>query len=125
MNQSLSLTLPPTGLLNANQRPHWTAKARRTREIRSLVAWLARPLMTVTTKQRVTFTFQWPDNRLRDAENWAPTGKACIDGLRDGGVLPQDDGRWVASVTYQQGPKFVDWRDSPMVKITIELEDAA
>ena len=126
MTQALSLTMTPAGLLNMNQRGHWVPRYRRTKEIRGLVAVLARAyLEPVACRQAVTATYQWPDNRRRDAENWAPTTKACIDGLRDAGILPDDDKRWVASVTNQQGDRHDDRRQAPMVKITIELQDAS
>lgn len=38
-----------------------------------------------------------------DVENLAPTVKAAIDGLRDSGVLPEDDTRWVTEVRLRAG----------------------
>lgn len=80
--------------LNLNQRMHWARKAKETKLIRSTVAVLARgraiPLPCI-----VTLVWTVSDARRRDTDNPAPTVKACIDGLRDAGCLPDDHSQYV------------------------------
>jgi crossover junction endodeoxyribonuclease RusA len=106
MSQTMTLALPRASVINANHRLHYMAKARKTREIRNLAGWAARAqLEPVEGRVRVLCVYQWPDNRRRDAENLAPTSKACIDGLRDAGIFPDDDRRYVVGVDNRQGEK--------------------
>ena len=42
-------------------------------------------------RAHVLAEYQPPDGRRRDPANWYPSFKACIDGLIDAGVLPDDD----------------------------------
>lgn len=80
--------------LNLNQRMHWAQKAKETKLIRSTVAVLAKgrviPLPCV-----VTLVWTVSDARRRDTDNPAPTVKACIDGMRDAGLLPDDHSGYV------------------------------
>ena len=44
-----------------------------------------------------------------DPSNWTPTTKACVDGLVDAGVWPDDDQKWVwtSEPTFTQGGQVV------------------
>lgn len=82
----LPFSRPP---LNLNQRLHWAVKARETARIRTLVAYLARG-KTITPPCEVELVWTVTDKRRRDLDNAAPTTKACTDGLRDAGAIPDD-----------------------------------
>lgn len=123
-SQTMTLMLVQKSLLTANSRLHWAVRADRTRCIRHMGRSGGRRKLTpVTTRQRVTVTYQFPDRRRRDAENLAPTSKAIVDGLRDVGVLPDDDTAHVVGVDSRIGdpipPNVV-----PLVRVTVRLEDA-
>jgi len=97
-----------TELLNANQRHHWRYKARVTKDLRETAGWAARIMRVPRLDQvRIAVEYQPPKlSRSRDGGNWAPSGKACIDGLRDAGVLPDDDSVHVLSETYSIGEPY-------------------
>ena len=84
-------------LMNANNRPGHYRKARQTKDLR----WWARTtlvpqLQPVTGKVRVVlWVAPLTRNRRRDPSNWAPTAKAIVDGLTDGGIWPDDNSDWV------------------------------
>lgn len=87
-NIILPWTKPP---LSANDRHHWTAAAKITKEIR-YTAW------ALTTKKRIpktshcTVTLFYKPGRVgrRDADNLMPTMKALCDGIVDAGVVKDD-----------------------------------
>ena len=100
------LTIPaPAPWINANARDHWTKKGRLTRSWRSASAAWARcqKLRPVTQPVVIVATVVKTNSRRFDVENLAPTVKAAIDGLRDSGVLPEDDTRWVTEVRLRAG----------------------
>ena len=81
-----------TELLTANQRPHWTARARITRNLRETTCWLARQQRIPPLGQVYLLgEFVAPDKRRRDPNNWQPTAKACTDGIVDANVVTDDD----------------------------------
>ena len=101
-----TLTIPaPAPWINANARDHWTKKGRLTRSWRSASAAWARyqKLRPVTQPVVIVATVTKTNSRRFDVENLAPTVKAAIDGLRDSGVLPEDDTRWVTEVRLRAG----------------------
>ena len=101
-----TLTIPaPAPWINANARDHWTKKGRLTRSWRSASAAWAKhqKLRPVTQPVVIVATVVKTNARRFDVENLAPTVKAAIDGLRDSGVLPEDDTRWVTEVWLRAG----------------------
>lgn len=95
-------------LLNANQRHSWRHKARVTKVLRETAGWAAR-IAKVPRLERVRIAVEYQPPKLsrsRDGGNWAPSGKACIDGLRDAGVLPEDHSLHVLSETYSIGQPY-------------------
>ena len=95
----IAVTIPSAWFISANDRLHWAEKARRTRAIRLATRAAATGHQPFATPCLVTVTIHRPrGGRMRDAENGAPTGKACVDGLRDAGILPDDDQRHVVAV---------------------------
>ena len=93
----MSYDRPP---LHANQRLHRMQEARIISEVRNEIAWRARAKkMKDLGRIRVQLVWRPAVNRVRDAANIWPTQKACLDGLRDAGVVPDDDGRYVEEHT--------------------------
>jgi crossover junction endodeoxyribonuclease RusA len=106
-------------LLNANHRTHWAKKARVTRALRFAACCLARSnLVPQLERAHIEGVYEPPNQRRRDAANLYPSFKACVDGLVDAGVLPDDDsahlvgpvhpgGRLVLIVTELEVPDVV------------------
>jgi crossover junction endodeoxyribonuclease RusA len=84
---NLPWTLPP---LTANQRMHWRAKARVTKDVRQVASLLGRKAPR-TEMLVVTLHYRPRDRRRRDRHNLWPTVKALVDGLVDAGIVPDDD----------------------------------
>ena len=94
--------------LSLNQRLHWAERNRITDEVRQTVGWLAREQRQVRRVKRrehlswpvtppVTVELVWTvtDRIRRDTDNPGPTIKSAIDGLRDAGLLADDDSETV------------------------------
>ncbi|MGA5764507.1 hypothetical protein [Nonomuraea bangladeshensis] len=88
-----TLTLPAgLELLNTNQRPHWRVRAERTKKLREAAAWEARKAAVPRLgRAHILGEFRPPNRRRRDVANLYPSFKACVDGLVDALVLPDDD----------------------------------
>lgn len=85
----LPYTTPP---LSLNDRMHWAQKARLTKNIRHAACVLARTRgITPCTKIGVELHYQQKIARPIDGDNLMATVKPCVDGLRDAGVIPDDD----------------------------------
>lgn len=113
----------PAGLelLNANERPHWAKKARITRELRK-AAWACARSARVPRLERATVLVEYqppPTSRTRDGGNWAPSGKALIDGCRDAGVFPDDNSRHVVQESYKIGEPY------PKGRIVLHITEVA
>jgi hypothetical protein len=80
-------------LLNANDRDaHWARRKRLAYTLRETTAWLARAQrIPRLDRAHIAATYEPPDRRRRDPANWQPSFKACVDGLVDAGVIPDDD----------------------------------
>lgn len=97
--ESRVLPLTRSKLITANDKPHWAARARLTKQIRQWGYLLGREGEGVVrlglTHARVEVEFAYPDRRRRDRSNLAPTVKALMDGLIDAGLLPDDADRFL------------------------------
>lgn len=97
--ESRVLPLTRSKLLSANDKMHWAARARLTKQLRQWGYLLGREGQGVArlhlTRARVEFEFAYPDRRRRDRHNLAPTVKAFMDGLIDAGLLPDDSDRFL------------------------------
>ena len=117
---ALELTiLAPCDWLNANERLHWAEKARRTRIWRHTAhgAVLAQAKgARFDVPVRITVTIHKTRAGRYDATNWAPTGKALIDGLVDSGLLEDDDNTRVIGPDMRAGEK----RAEPCVVVRVE-----
>ena len=103
----IAVEFPKSLFISANDRfPHWAEKARRTKALRTLARLAARGHTPAPIPCLVDVTIHRPKGgTLRDAENAAPTVKACLDGLRDAQVLAEDDRKHVTAITYRIAPK--------------------
>ncbi len=90
------LSLPHSPYLTANQRLHWVTRSQRTacwRHYTNMVAREAR--IPALPRIGVHLEIHPPDRHRRDPSNWMPTQKACVDGLVDARVVPDDSPAYV------------------------------
>jgi crossover junction endodeoxyribonuclease RusA len=84
----------PTHLaaVSLNGRGHYQQRAAAAAAWREAAGWAAKVAGIPTLAYaRVQLVHLAADRRRRDADNLAPTSKAVVDGLRDAGVLADDD----------------------------------
>lgn len=113
------LTIPaPAAWIRSNQHNDaWRTRHTLTRAWRDATAWHARRLPKFGTGPvRIIATIHRDDKRTFDLDGIAPTVKACIDGLRDAGVLSDDNCRVVPELVLRAGDQ---WADASLV-LTIE-----
>ncbi|HAP90834.1 MAG TPA: hypothetical protein DCR15_14380 [Arthrobacter bacterium] len=101
-----TITIPaPCAWLNSNDRRHRMAEAKLVKEWRES-AWAAcqnhGPLNWPVT---ITAHVWKPKNGRYDPGNLYPTAKACVDGLVDAGLLPDDDHKHVVGPDMRHGGK--------------------
>ena len=114
---SIIVDIPTDVILTENQRLHWAEKSAQVKTIRILAAYAKRqhfPRLTMPAACCVYTIWHAPKVRRRDAHNWTPTAKACLDGFVGGpsirktaweyALLPDDSDK------YLTGP---DMRSSP------------
>lgn len=97
---TLHFEIPQSLFVSQNHRLHFRAKADKTAELRLLGRATGSCHDRVDTPCRMSVDIGWPDKRLRDRSNAAPTLKALLDGLVDAGVLSADDDNHIVSETY-------------------------
>lgn len=94
MTHELILTIPRTWWMNANDRIHWAKRRQLTANlrVRARVAAMQDRLPRGLDRVHITAHITYPDRRVRDVGNAAPTVKALVDGIvRDHGLCPDDD----------------------------------
>ena len=97
---------PGLELLNANHRPHWSARARVTKDLRWAAYVIAkRAKIPRLARAHVTCIYQPPPVRaVKDAANLAPSAKALVDGaLVDAGVLTDDSDLYLVGPDMRRG----------------------
>jgi crossover junction endodeoxyribonuclease RusA len=96
LNVPMLRNKPP---LTANQRLHWTEKAKRTKWVRGAVCIQAKAAK-IPPSRRLTVQLHYApgDNRQRDAPNLVATSKPAIDGLVDAGCVPDDTDAYVTEL---------------------------
>lgn len=112
----------PAGLtlLNANERMHWAPKSAITREIRRTAWALAKQAGVPALKRaHVDVEYRPPDRRRRDVHNLYPSAKACVDGLVDAGVLPDDNDEHLTGPDMRIGPRVTGGQ------LVLHIRDAA
>lgn len=117
----------PADLLLANDRPHWSRRARLTRIWRTTTALHAHRVLGAGRTARaqppsyVRVTFPVTVDRRRDSDGPAPTVKAVVDGLVDAGLWPDDTPDYVETL----GSRFVKGAACVVVEIIPRGESAA
>lgn len=114
------ITVPaPTQWLNANHRKHWAAKARDVRLWRDAACIHTRRVTRHSFGDRQVHITAWchmKTARKFDAGNYAPTAKACVDGMRDAGLLVEDDNAHVLGPDMRAGEPWA----TPALVLVIE-----
>jgi crossover junction endodeoxyribonuclease RusA len=91
------LTVTGSEWLSANDRDnHWSRRHRLAAEWREATAWKAKQArIPVLQRVHVVAVILRKDARRFDPHNRSKTAKACIDGLVDAGVIPDDSWRYL------------------------------
>lgn len=92
MNQRLWRIKLTSPYLNANHRPHWSHRARATKQLRDEVHvhCLSLNIPDLTGRCKVQLEYIPRHGSGPDPDNLWPTEKACVDGLQQAGVLSND-----------------------------------
>jgi len=107
VSEHYELFVPHQGreYITANQRLFWRVKAARTKAWRQATAWYAREAkLPLIEKALVVCELRFSTLHRRDPANWAPTAKACVDGLVDAGVFEDDNHKYVTGPDMRIGP---------------------
>jgi crossover junction endodeoxyribonuclease RusA len=102
--RDITLDLDRTLWMSSNMRLHWAVKASRTKRLREMAAIEAWSLAPFKVRARAVAFIGYPRNGRADPANAAPTVKALIDGLVDGGVLADDDHEHLLGPDYRRDP---------------------
>ena len=118
----LELTIPaPCDWINSNHRLHWAEKARRTSAWRAAAyaaaAQVPRRQRAFTTPVHIVCTVHKTRGGRFDVANLSPTSKACIDGLVDAGVIPDDSNDWLIGPDMRAGDKV----EQACVVVTVKV----
>ena len=114
----LVLPLPPPEL-SPNARPHYMAKAKATAEYREIakeeaMIWCADHKNTFPwDRATIELTFFFQREGRRDPDNLLASCKAAFDGLRDAGVLTDDD-----KITHLPVIRYKD-KDNPRLEMRV------
>lgn len=103
---TLIVDIPKGEWLTANgKKGHWSTRASRAKQLRRRSYLKARSQQIPTQHGLVHITcyVHGRDNRKFDPNNAADTTKALIDGLRDAGVLTDDDYTHVLGPDHRRG----------------------
>ena len=94
-------------MLNANDRPHWTQKAKITAYLRQIGRLkVSEGKYTTYTKKRpcgLVVTIYAPTKRRMDPPNFYPTVKALVDGMTDAGLWTDDNHEIIKYMTFEFG----------------------
>ena len=103
----LSNTKRKKEMLNANDRPHWTQKAKITAYLRQIGRLKAlEGKYTTYTKKRpcgLVVTIFAPTKRRMDPPNFYPTVKALVDGMTDAGIWTDDNHEVIKYMVFKYG----------------------
>lgn len=107
--------LAPDVLLNMNDRTHWRKKAQQVKNWRTATSYAAGQQIGITLPPCwVHLTLPVRDSRRRDPMNYAPTLKACVDGMVDAGLWVDDTPEYVTCVEPKLEKRTLRW-------VTVEL----
>lgn len=102
----LHVTIPAPGRwvsTNSNRHKHHHQQAAAVRPWRTLAAEVAAGHPPVTGRVIVEAVVHKSRNNRWDIDGITPTVKACIDGLRDAGVLEEDDDQHIIALNLRVG----------------------
>ncbi len=102
--RGVTFDLDRTLWMSSNMRLHWAVKASRTKRLREMAALESWSLAPFEVQARLLAFIGYPRNGRADPGNSAPTVKALIDGLVDGGVLADDDHEHLLGPDYRRDP---------------------
>ena len=126
--RSWTVTIPaPAVWLNANSRADRRREARTRRAWRDAAHIYARQAkLPKLGRASIIAELRFTDKRRRDAHNYYPTVKACIDGMVDYGLLDDDSDEFLVSVDIRRGVplsavKLGGW---PYGQLTLTVREA-
>ncbi len=96
-----TIPLPYTSIpISLNDRDHWAVKARKVREVRDAVTWIARAGRFPKGLSHMTVQLHYTpaQKRRRDQINASATSKACVDALVAYGAVEDDSAEWVTDL---------------------------
>lgn len=97
--------------INANQRLFWRVRSARTKQWREAAKQRAIDMHLPHMRAAyILAELRFSTNQRRDPANWAPTAKACVDGLVDAGVFDDDNYRHVTGPDMRIGEKVPEQR---------------
>lgn len=118
----LTFTIPKSQWLTANGRYHWATRARATKALRERAHAEALRHKPLQTPVHAVATIRYKTNGRADPANAAPTVKALIDGIVDGGLIPDDDHTHLIGPDFRRGEAH---GQAGTHIITIELQETA
>jgi Holliday junction resolvase RusA-like endonuclease len=89
--------------LTTNGRDHWAVKNAGTKTWRRSTWALTKGTRPIQGPVKITATIIKPTRHRYDLDGHVPTVKACIDGLRDAGVITEDHTGVVPELTLRAG----------------------
>lgn len=102
---TITVDIPSAMWLSSNQRNHWREAARRTADMRAIAKHAAREAAPVAWPVNCDVSVGLPTARRFDPHNAAPSLKACLDGIVDAGVLPDDSSDHIPATTFRRDPE--------------------
>src|SRR5271163_2475625 len=90
-------------LMNANDREHWSKRARVSSLIRTTARSQCKGIPKGLLKVKIRAIYYAPDNRRRDVSNLFPSVKAAVDGMVDAGVIKDDNDKYVVALEMVRG----------------------
>lgn len=117
MQELKLIGIPPT--LNEVRRMHHMQQAQAKKKWEQIVMIEAKvqKLQPVENPVIVTYRFHFVDARRRDPDGYAYSAKAIQDGLVKGGILPDDNFRFVKELRIAEGER------RKVAGITVEIQD--
>lgn len=89
--------------LTTNNRDHWATRNARTKMWRRAAWALSKGTQAIQGPVKITATIIKPTRHRYDLDGHVPTVKACIDGLRDAGVIAEDHTGVLPELTLRAG----------------------
>lgn len=119
-----SVLVPQSTVLTSNQRQHWTVSSPSTKALRMLGRNLGARCLDPVSGLVAIDVHVWKPTRVRyDPANLYPTAKALVDGLRDAGILAEDDWRHVDGPHLHHGGIDPTLRRNIRLQLTITPKD--